>query len=423
MDQKIKKKTAIIGAGAAGLVAAFYALKGGNSVTIYDKNEFAGKKLRITGNGRLNFTNKDLSPEHYEHYSDRAGADFLDSNALEYDLRMISSILEKNGREEYLEFMDEIGVPVFEKNGYYYPYHERAGEFTDLFVKILKRMGAVFRFNENVKEIKRSDGSESAFEINTVLYDVVILACGGKAAPSTGSEGSGYRLARNFGHTVGFTYPVLVPLNAEPSVLESIAGVRLKALAYGVVDGEIFSSDYGEIQFTDKTISGIPVFQLSRHLTKAVEEKKDVKIRLDLFLNLTNDAEIEEYIRHRKTVLGDLSMEELFEGIFPRKFYDLLLKEFNKTSSDSATDSTVNKEQRFIHFCKTFEINICGHAGYENAQCTRGGVLLSEMKETLESTLVPDLYIIGEMLDVDGDCGGYNLQWAFSCGKLVGEEV
>ncbi|MBR4580720.1 MAG: aminoacetone oxidase family FAD-binding enzyme [Lachnospiraceae bacterium] len=429
-DVVSKKNTAIIGAGAAGLVAAFYALENGCSVTVFEKNEIAGKKLRITGNGRCNFTNEDQNVSHYEHYSDRAGADFLDSNALEYDLKLIAAILEKNGKDDFKEFLNLCGMPSFSKNGYYYPLMERAGELTDILVKVLLRKGVRFCFGENIRSIDKNESGK--FIVNGESFDKLILACGGKAAPSTGSDGGGYKLARNFGHTVSFTYPVLVPLYADSVLLKEISGVRIKAKAYGIVDGEVFSSDSGEIQFTDSTISGIPVFQLSRHLTKAIEEKKDVRIRLDVLPDV-DESDFRAFVSDRRNALNGVEFEEFFEGIFPKKYYEMLLKHYrvDKTeSSDSeelydaeSKNTDFENNIRFLKYIKNFEFVITGHAGYENAQCTRGGVILSELNDTLESRLVPGLYIIGEMLDVDGDCGGYNLQWAFSSGKLVGEEV
>ena len=131
------------------------------------------------------------------------------------------------------------------------------------------------------------------------------------------------------------------------------------------------------------------------------------------------EEEINSFIENRRETLGDVAFEELFEGLLPKKYYDFLLSEFAKTENETEQ----SKESAFLNFMKSYPFPVSGHTGYENAQSTRGGVILSEMKDNLESSIVPNLYIIGEMLDVDGDCGGYNLQWAFSSGKLVGEEI
>lgn len=424
---KGKKNIAITGAGAAGLVAAFFALKAGHSVTVYEKNEIAGKKLRITGNGRCNFTNEDMSVSHYGHF--RLSCECSENDADEAfraicerdtDLNKIAAILKKNGKEEYIAFLNRCGIPCFQKNGYYYPLSERAGEMTDVLVKILIRNGVKFRFRENIRSIERS--ADGKFLISGEKFDAVILACGGKAFPSTGSDGGGFKIAREFGHTVGYTYPVLVPLKADPAILKMISGVRIKAVAYGLIDRKTVTSDRGEVQFTDTTISGIPVFQLSRHLTKAIEEKKDVRIRLDVLPDV-EDETAEEFVLYRKKLLSGASFEELFEGIFPKKYYEMLLKQYHLNRNNPNQNEPDQNETDFIRFSKKFEFRITGHTGYENAQCTRGGVPLSEVKENLESAKIPDLYIIGEMLDVDGDCGGYNLQWAFSSGKTAGENV
>jgi predicted Rossmann fold flavoprotein len=204
-DNNKKKNIAIIGAGAAGLVAAFYALEGGNSVTIFEKNDIAGKKLRITGNGRCNFTNEDLKVSHYAHGTDTG---------------FIDSVLKKNGKDEFITFLDQCGIPSFQKNGYYYPLSERAGEVTDLLVKVLLRKGVKIQLGEDFHEVLRN--TDATFNLNGEKFDVLILACGGKAAPATGSDGSGFKLARSFGHTVSFTYPVLVPLKADQKILKEI---------------------------------------------------------------------------------------------------------------------------------------------------------------------------------------------------------
>ncbi|MBR3040618.1 MAG: aminoacetone oxidase family FAD-binding enzyme [Lachnospiraceae bacterium] len=416
----MSKEIAIIGGGASGLVAAYYACKNPeNHVTVYEKNEIAGKKLRQTGNGRLNFSNEDLSLVHYEHYSDNPDPGFLHSMVLEDDVKCIDAILSQNGLNEYVSFLEELGVPSFEKNGYYYPYSERAGEVSEILYKTLAKRGVDFMFSSTIKDVSVDEGGR--FSIQDKKYDSVILACGGKAMPNSGSDGGGFKIARFFEHTVTYTYPVLVPLCvSDGQILKELAGVRVKGEVAGYVDDVLLKKDYGEIQFTEKYISGIPVFQLSRHLTKAIEELKNVKIICDFFPELLND-DMDKFIERRKEVKYDASFEELFEGILPEKLYRFLLDRFIKETKEHSLE--ISQEKAFLIYLKSFPIEISGHAGFENAQCTRGGIVLSELSDNLESKLVPNLYMIGEMLNVDGDCGGYNLQWAYSSGRIAGENA
>ena len=433
MENEItKKRTAIVGAGASGLVAAFYTLKKpGNTVVIFEKNSIPGKKLRVTGNGKCNFTNADLDSSHYLHYDEAKEKQNL-------TLQFVSEILRQNGREDFFSFLESLGMMYVEKNGYYYPSIERAGEFCDILCKTLREMGADFRFDTKVKEVSLT--GDGKIELEGERFDALVLACGGKAAPNLGSEGGGYRLARNFGHTVSFTYPVLVPLQVSGGILSAVAGVRVKARVTGIAEGKILSSETGEIQFNENNLSGIAVFQLSRHLTKAIEEKKDVRVKVD-FLPEVEEQGLEIFVEKRKNILGKRGLREFYEGIFQKKLLDFLTERYetlqkepengNKPQDgdklpERTADSGKNDSAEyvdFLKFAKNCYFRISGHGGYPDAQCTRGGVILTEVKENLESKLVPGLYFTGEILDIDGDCGGYNLQWAFSCGKTVGDEL
>ena len=411
-------KIAIIGAGAAGLFAAFYA-SSHNQVTVFEKNDIAGKKLRLTGNGRLNYSNADLSMSHYEHSYGLVDPDFLHSMFLEDDCKLIDSVIGEDGNEEFTRFFELIGVRTTQIGDCFYPYMERAGEVSDILYEVLLRKGVEFRFGSEIKEIIKNDTER--FVINGETFDKVIITTGGKAAPKTGSDGSGYKLARAFGHTVTYTYPVLVALEILKEIGEKLAGVRIKGTVSGYVDGEKISSSKGEIQFTNNTISGICVFQLSRRLTKPIEEGRSVEVSCDL-LDDVKDEELSDYIEKKKKILGDLPLDEFVKGLVPEKISEYIL---NDISSGEGFDGADETTKRMLYFkaLKNLRFTIMGHAGYENAQCTRGGVVLSEIGENMESKLCPGLFFAGEMVDVDGDCGGYNLQWAFSSGKVAGSSA
>ena len=414
------KKIAIIGGGASGLVAAYYASENeDHSVTVFEKNEIVGKKLRITGNGRCNYSNEDLSISHYEHSFGMSEPDFFDSMALEDNLKLIQNVIGEDGTEEFTKFLEKCGILSCNHKGCLYPYSERAKDLTEIIYNVLCRKGVVFKFNSDIKEIaKNEDGS---FQITGENFDRVILCCGGKAAPKTGSDGGGFKLARAFGHTTSYTYPVLVPLTIDDAIGSKLAGIRVKGKVTAIVDKSVVSSVEGEIQFTDHTISGIPTFQLSRRLTKPLEEKSDCIISCD-FLPFLKIENIASFVNARIANLGNLEPLELFRGILPDQIYEYLYQAFLKVDYHETYDSD-SASVRFLKYLKDYRLQILGHGGYNDAQCTRGGVLLTEITDTLESRFVPGLFFAGEMLDVDGDCGGYNLQWAFSSGKISGENV
>ena len=412
------KRIAIIGGGAAGLVAAWYAKKEDTSVTVYERNDIVGKKLRLTGNGRCNYSNADLSISHFEHSRGYSEPDFVDSFALEDDLKLIDKVISEDGNKQFTAFLNEIGIVTTEHNGYYYPLSERAGEMTDVLFEVLKRKGVEFKLSTEVAAIVRTD--QNMFVIGEDEYHSVILACGGKAAPSTGS-GGGYRLARDFGHTVSYTYPSLVPLLIRPNVTKELAGVRVKGAVKGYYDDVNVACDEGEIQFTKDWISGIPVLQVSRRLTRPIEEKKPVYLEID-FLSFLEDDGNAAFLEKRLSNLGDLPLEVFFEGILPERLYRYLLAEFRKLDYHETFETDTDKA-RFIDCIRHYRIEVTGHAGYSQAQCTRGGVLLSEVGDHMESLKTPSVFFAGEMLDVDGDCGGYNLQWAYSSGRMAGENA
>ena len=409
-------KVAVIGGGASGLVAAYYAAANEASVTVFEKNEIVGRKLRLTGNGRCNYSNEDLNLSHYEHSYGHSNPDFLDAMGFEDDLKLISSVIGENGREEFTAFLESCGILTTHHNEYYYPFSERAGEMTDTLFGVLKRKGIEFKLGTQVQSVTHA--SDGKFEIEGEKFDALILATGGKAAPKTGSDGSGYRIARCFGHTVTYTYPVLVALNYDASYGDALAGIRCRGLAKGIVDEEEICSSLGEIQFTKDCVSGIPVFQLSRRLTKPIEEKKNVQIEID-FIPQIKEEDLDSFLSARKENLGSPDSKEFFAGMLPEKLTEFLLDDFSKVDYHETYDSSTF-EKRFLTYLKHYRIPIHSHAGYDSAQCTRGGVDLSELDDTLQSKLIPNLYFAGEMTDVDGDCGGYNLQWAFSSGKMAG---
>ncbi len=430
-------KIAVIGGGPAGMTAAIFAAKAGAKVTLFERNDGLGKKLLLTGNGKCNFTNLDM---HADYFSFEEG-----SNA--------DKVLESFSHRDVCDFFALMGVLHIEKKGYFYPFTGQASTIQQALLhaletfnveiitgncigKITCKKSAVQYDNQKITNNKKevtvvSETNDlnvpkremNIFEIHfsdkVMSFDKVILACGGKAAPKTGSDGFGYRLARGFGHTVSRTYPVLVQLVSDALELKMLAGVRCLANVSACVDGKCVAKDYGEVQMTDYGLSGIPVFHLSRFLAKEVEEGRHCVVQVD-FLPLVNVSSMETFIGKSKENLGHLTLQAFLSGMVHSKVAEYVIK-ISKLQGETLLVSLDGKRLlEVLQHMKAWDFTITGHKGFENAQTTKGGVLLEEVKETMESKLVEGVFFAGEMLDVDADCGGYNLHWAWASGRMAG---
>lgn len=400
-------KIAVIGAGPAGMMAAITAAKAGAKVTVFERNDIAGKKLLLTGNGKCNFTNVDIHADYYSFQEDSFADDIL--NELTY--------------RDVCDVFMEMGVLSVERKGGLYPFTGQAKTVVNALVRAMERLGVTLLTGSCVNSITKQN---NCFTVHTdkenTEFDRVILACGGKAAPKTGSDGFGYRLARGFGHTVSRTYPALVQLIADNPNLKNVAGVRCYANASAWINGEKVVSDYGELQLTEYGLSGIPVFHLSRYLSKAVEEKENCIVKVDFVPQIRSDA-LEGYVLEQQKVLSGCSFKAFLEGMVHDKLADYFLKIKKQESAFLSSEEDARKLICLLKEMKAWEFVITGHKGFENAQVTKGGVLLDEIDENMQSKLTQGLYFAGEMVDVDAECGGYNLHWAWASGKKAGEEA
>ncbi len=399
------KQIAVIGAGPAGMTAAIAAACKGAKVIIFERNDIAGKKLLLTGNGRCNFTNVDM---HEDYFSFEEG-----SNA--------SEVLNSVSTQEICDFFADLGVLSTEKRGCFYPFTGQAGTIQTALLLAMEQLGIEMICNTCIGMIeKENEGFVIHTDQKKYEFDAVILACGGKAAPKTGSDGFGYRLARGFGHTVSRTYPVLVQLVSDAPDLKKIAGVRCQANVTALVNGKKVASDYGELQLTEYGLSGIPVFNISRFLSKEIEEGQDCVVSLDFIPQIGNDAE-EPFIRKRLQDLKGYKMSDFISGLVHSKLAEYILKVCKINPYDRVVPADYEKIKKLMDSMKNWQFKITGHKGFEHAQVTKGGVLLEEVDANMESKLVKGVFFAGEMLDVDADCGGYNLHWAWASGKKAGE--
>ncbi len=400
------KKIGIIGGGASGLAAAITAAKQKDTeVYILEHKEQAGKKLLSTGNGRCNLTNEKMD------------SSFFRSS----EIKCVEAVLEQFGYEDAIHFFEELGLMMRKRNGYIYPRCEQAAVVRELLVREAERLGVKIYTGVHVTEVfpgrkgfKISAGQE------TFSADRVILACGGCAAKVLGSDGSGYRIAKSLGHSLVPVVPALVQLKIGDNPLKAAAGVRTEASVSAYVDGNNVASDTGELQITDYGISGIPVFQISRYIGKALYKKQKAKAVID-FLPSMEEAEFAKYLMKRLSGREKMKAADFLAGIFNSKLTGCLLSLSGIITKRRAWELKEEDIWRFTRQCKHTVLSIQDTRGFDNAQVCAGGVSLQEIDwRTMESCYVKGLYITGELLDADGMCGGYNLQWAWASGALAG---
>lgn len=402
------KNVIIVGGGASGLVAAISAARQGANVTIIEQKDRLGKKILSTGNGKCNLTNEYMKIDCFR-------GD---------DTSIVSKVLETFGYKETCEFFESLGVILKNRQGYIYPISDQATTIVDILCMEVMRLNVNVVLNESVTSV---NSNKKGFVVksndNTYYGESVILATGGKASPVLGSDGSGYGIAKSFGHKISPVVPALVQLQGKGNFFKTISGVRTNATVSIYVDGEMLGKDTGELQLTNYGISGIPVFQISRYAAKALHQKKTVKAEID-FLPTMSMEELSSYMEQRKQLHSHKKMGEFFIGMFHSKLIDLFLKISKVDSKTYVKDVTDRQWQILLKLIKSFFVDIEGTNSFEQAQICAGGVKTSEVNaDTLESLLEDDLYLTGELLDVDGICGGYNLQWAWATGFIAGENA
>lgn len=399
------KKVIVVGGGASGLMAAIGAARQGAKVTLLEKNKQTGKKLLVTGNGRCNFTNRNQELSHYRSQNPE----------------LAGQVLKAFPMAETVGFFEELGIIVKERYGYLYPNSGQAASVAEVLRLEAQRLQVKIACNTEVLSVERQGGH---FLVKTEGWsyeaDCVILTCGSKAAPETGSTGDGYRFAGELGHTVTPPLPALTGLYASEKDCGKLSGVRMDAKVRLVIGSKTCMEEEGEVQFTSYGLSGIPIFQVSRFVSRALEEGQKCKICLDLWPTHTKEL-IGNIFRKKQEYTGNRSGTDILLGVFPEKLSLVLLERAGISMKKKGKDWTAGDCERLSNQIKEFCFTITKCRGYEQAQVCTGGVPLDELKGiSMESALVPGLYFAGELLDVDGACGGYNLQWAWSSGYLAG---
>ena len=404
------KKVAIIGAGAAGVMCGIHAASSDTQVVLFDKNIIPLKKLLTTGNGRCNYWNSDQDLCHY-HSSEES---------------LLPSIITPKIQKEVIDFFDSLGVVPNIRNGYYYPYSNQASSIRDLLEVASRKKGVMFSLGSEVVDIYRDGEKFVVVSGDTKEYfDDLVIATGSLASFKKSSEGeSGYLFAEKFGLDVSIVHPALVALKTSGDFLKSWAGVRATCVVSLYQDGKFVRKEEGEIQLTDYGVSGICIFNLSRYASLEYRySKMELKISFLPFLKDKSKEYITSWFSKRGEQLGDYSMVSFLEGLLPYKLLMVILSRTHISKSSTWSSLTEEEKDRLLSYILEFPLLITGCRDFSCAQVCAGGVKLSSVNSNLEAKKIPHLYFVGEVLDVDGDCGGYNLGFAWMSGMIVGRSI
>lgn len=398
----------VIGGGAAGMMAAITAAREEASVLILEHMECCGKKILSTGNGRCNYTNKMQGIEYYR-------GD---------DPAFVLPALEQFGYEETIAFFRTIGIEPKEKNGYVYPRSMQASSVREALLLELKRNRVKVEVNVGIRSIVPKKSHYEICTKNGVFRGkTCIFATGGKSAKSTGSDGSGFLYLVSLSHRVTDLVPALVGMKAKEPFSGRLAGIRAEAEIKLFVENRQIARDLGEVQLTDYGISGIPVFQVSRFAAKALERGQAVRAEVN-FLPECSLEEVNQLLTQRFSAFSERCAKEVLIGLLNHKLSEVLLECAKIPAQKNAGRCSKAELERLGKMITGFSYEITGMRKFEQSQVTAGGVATEEIRtDTMESKRYPGLYFAGEMIDVDGMCGGYNLQWAWSSGYVAGKSA
>ena len=397
----------IVGGGASGLMCAIGAKQKNKniSVAIIEKNDRVGKKLLSTGNGRCNLTHNNITAENY------CGSFRTQSKA----------VFEKYNTDKLLEIFKNLGLLTFcDNEGRYYPQCKQASAVLDVLRFACDRLNVEIFCGENIRSIRNNNSYFSVkTDENEFISKKLVIANGSKAAPKLGGNSSSADYLKNFGHTFVPFSPALCPVKVKSEVIKSLKGIRATAKAVLFdKNGKIVKEEIGEVQFSDNSLSGICIFNLSLYT------KKEFLISLDL-LPYISDRELKSLLYNNKKLFSDLTIDNLLTGILQKRLGQAVLKE-SKVNDFSRKCSTFSDSEieNIIRKIKDMRFPVIENCGFEHAQCALGGMNGCEIDEnTMQSKIVKNLYICGEAIDLCGECGGYNLHFAFASGLTAGESL
>ncbi len=402
----MKNRTIVIGAGPAGFMSAISAAQNGDEVTLLEQLDRVGCKLLATGGGRCNLTNTSSIDEM--------------ARAFGRNGRFMLPALYTFAPEDLIDFFESRGVKmILSDNFHYFPKSGRAQDILETLINSCKILGVKIKSSCTVKNISHSNGKVTGVELSSgkIPADKVIIACGGLGYPKLGATGSGYRLAKKLGHSIKEPVPAMVGLQVAEPWVGDCRGISLTDAESWIDLPQEKSRCRGELLFTHQGISAFAVLDISGRISELLLEHQEVPIKVNLFTERKASDWLQEFDQWQ-TKNGTHNLNRLLSNYMPIKLANYLLDE---QSSTKAAQFSSSARQELAQKLTALPLTVINTEGWNRAMVTRGGVNLSEVdSNTLESKLTAGLYFTGEVLDLDGPCGGYNLQWAFSSGALAG---
>lgn len=407
-----KKKVLIIGAGMAGLISGIQLAKNNHKVTIFERNNKIGKKLLVTGNGRCNLTNKHVSKEHYHSES----------------LNVFEPVYNQFNIEDSKELLESLGLNLVELDeGKFYPMSLQAKSVITSLLLECDRLGIDIVYNARITRVEAGSKYKIVAEDKTYYGTQLIIATGGKSYADSGSSGDGYKLGKNFGHSLIETFPSIVQLQTKGKYNKALKGLKMycEGTLYELNNkvSTTIRVERGEVLFTDYGLSGPVILQLSTMVEPRLSNGVELHIALDFMPNMKTE-ELDEFLMKRLHKLSYRKVSDCLNGFINQRLIVPILKRSEIELEKKSGDVSKVERTRLVNAIKCFDERIDSTYLWNQAQVTKGGINCLEINEgSLESKIQENLYFVGEVLDLDGDCGGYNLQWAISSGAVVAEHI
>lgn len=406
MDNKNSKifDCCVIGGGASGIMAAITASRLKKSVVLIEKNAELGRKILATGNGRCNITNKFAAPNRYH----GGNTDF------------IASVLAQFDQFETMKFFENLGLVLKEENlGRMFPRTDEAKTVVNALIYELQKNKVEVILNDQARKIEKSDNFKITLQSGKIIEaGKLIITTGGMAAPQLGTSGDAYFWLEKMGHKITDRFPALSPLLTKETWPKEIQGLKVEANISTSIDGKIVNEKFGDVLFTHFGLSGPAAMAQAGAIGENID--KDVKVHLDLFPDDTANI-LDDKIKKIIEANGAKQIKNTLSGLIPSNLAPILLNILEINPDKKSAEISKIDRQRIAEILKNIELTVSGVPPFKDAQVTHGGVRLEEINvNTLESKIIPGLFIAGELLNVDGDSGGFNLQWAWSSGHLAG---
>lgn len=399
----------IVGGGASGLVCAIEATRAGHAVTLFEKNSKVGRKILATGNGKCNISNENISLSSYHGEQ----------------IHRIKEVLKRFDAFTCKTFFAQLGLEMKEgEDGRLYPLSHQASSVVDLLLHEARTLGVTFHLQSEVTQISNHEGCfHLHFNEQMQSFDACVVATGSPAWKSLGSSESGYRFAKAFGHHVNEPFASLVQCVSDDEHLPLATGVKCDAMVQLFVDQQKVQEAKGDVLFTPYGLSGLAILEISRKASLAFSMHQNVHVIIDMFPSLNKDA-LQALLQKRLSFAKGKSLSLWLEGVIPKKLALLIIHREALLHVKDAASLNAKELKKIVFALKAFRVKFVSTKGFESAEVSAGGVALDEIDtKTLMSLKVKNLYFCGEVLDVDGDCGGFNLHFAWASGYCVGKSI